>query len=78
MRIGRFYRVLGIPAYVHQWPNTTCSVEANSIQPWEPECKALKYLLSELQNTSIGVLIADIFNVSKYSEVSVFYIFELI
>ncbi|XP_069007782.1 minichromosome maintenance domain-containing protein 2 [Embiotoca jacksoni] len=37
MRIGRFYRVLGIPAHVHQWPNITCSVEANSVQPWEPE-----------------------------------------
>ncbi|XP_042366553.1 minichromosome maintenance domain-containing protein 2-like [Plectropomus leopardus] len=38
MRIGRLYRVLGIPAHVHQWPNITWSVEANSIQPWEPEC----------------------------------------
>ncbi|XP_053198609.1 minichromosome maintenance domain-containing protein 2 [Scomber japonicus] len=37
MRIGRLYRVLGIPAHVHQWPNITYSVEANSIQPWEPE-----------------------------------------
>ncbi|XP_062297507.1 minichromosome maintenance domain-containing protein 2 [Scomber scombrus] len=37
MRIGRLYRVLGIPAHVHQWPNITWSVEANSIQPWEPE-----------------------------------------
>uniref|UniRef100_A0A673X0P0 Minichromosome maintenance domain-containing protein 2 n=1 Tax=Salmo trutta TaxID=8032 RepID=A0A673X0P0_SALTR len=37
MRIGRLYRVLGIPAYVHQWPNITWSVEANSVQPWEPE-----------------------------------------
>ncbi|XP_030611869.1 minichromosome maintenance domain-containing protein 2 isoform X1 [Archocentrus centrarchus] len=37
MRIGRFYRVLGIPAHVHQWPNITWSVEANSVQPWEPE-----------------------------------------
>lgn len=41
MRIGRLYRVLGIPAHVHQWPNITWSVEANSIQPWEPECKAV-------------------------------------
>ncbi|XP_049912895.1 minichromosome maintenance domain-containing protein 2 [Epinephelus moara] len=41
MRIGRLYRVLGIPAHVHQWPNITWSVEANSVQPWEPEypCK---------------------------------------
>ncbi|XP_026218529.1 minichromosome maintenance domain-containing protein 2 isoform X2 [Anabas testudineus] len=37
MRIGRLYRVLGIPAHVHQWPNITCSVEANSVQLWEPE-----------------------------------------
>ncbi|KAM9839693.1 minichromosome maintenance domain-containing protein 2 [Aulostomus maculatus] len=37
MRIGGLYRVLGIPAHVHQWPNITWSVEANSIQPWEPE-----------------------------------------
>ncbi|KAM9416981.1 minichromosome maintenance domain-containing protein 2 [Salvelinus alpinus] len=37
MRIGRLYRVLGIPAHVHQWPNVTWSVEANSVQPWEPE-----------------------------------------
>ncbi|KAK1884957.1 Minichromosome maintenance domain containing protein 2 [Dissostichus eleginoides] len=37
MRIGRLYRVLGIPAHVHQWPNITWSVEANSVKPWEPE-----------------------------------------
>ncbi|XP_036935587.1 minichromosome maintenance domain-containing protein 2 [Acanthopagrus latus] len=37
VRIGRLYRVLGISAHVHQWPSTTWSVEANSIQPWEPE-----------------------------------------
>ncbi|CAB1349811.1 unnamed protein product [Coregonus sp. 'balchen'] len=37
MRIGRLYRVLGIPAHVHQWPNVTWSVEANSVKPWEPE-----------------------------------------
>ncbi|XP_051267367.1 minichromosome maintenance domain-containing protein 2 isoform X2 [Dicentrarchus labrax] len=37
MRIGRLYRVLGIPAHVHQWPSITWSVEANSVQPWEPE-----------------------------------------
>ncbi|XP_041817731.1 minichromosome maintenance domain-containing protein 2 [Chelmon rostratus] len=37
VRIGRLYRVLGIPAYVHQWPGITWSVEANSIRPWEPE-----------------------------------------
>ncbi|XP_029004593.1 minichromosome maintenance domain-containing protein 2 isoform X2 [Betta splendens] len=37
MRIGQLYRVLGISAHVHQWPNITCSVEANSIQLWEPQ-----------------------------------------
>ncbi|CAJ1082214.1 minichromosome maintenance domain-containing protein 2 isoform X2 [Xyrichtys novacula] len=37
MRIGRLYRVLGIPAHVHQWPSITWSVEANNVQPWEPE-----------------------------------------
>ncbi|XP_068604211.1 minichromosome maintenance domain-containing protein 2 [Brachionichthys hirsutus] len=37
MRIGRLYRVLGIPVHVHQWPGTTRSVEANSVRPWEPE-----------------------------------------
>ncbi|XP_074549968.1 minichromosome maintenance domain-containing protein 2 [Halichoeres trimaculatus] len=37
MRIGQLYRVLGIPAHVHQWPSITWSVEANNVQPWEPE-----------------------------------------
>ncbi|XP_041669643.1 minichromosome maintenance domain-containing protein 2 isoform X2 [Cheilinus undulatus] len=37
MKIGRHYRVLGIPAHVHQWPNVTWSVETNNIQPWEPK-----------------------------------------
>ncbi|KAM3593117.1 uncharacterized protein V6R79_006501 [Siganus canaliculatus] len=37
MRIGQLYRVLGIPAHVHQWPGVTWSVEANSVHPWEPE-----------------------------------------
>lgn len=45
MTIGRLYRVLGIPAHVHQWPNITCSVEANSVQLWEPKCKAVNYLM---------------------------------
>nr|XP_015208862.1 PREDICTED: MCM domain-containing protein 2 isoform X1 [Lepisosteus oculatus] len=35
---GRLYRIIGIPAHVHQWPNVTFSVEANSVQPWVPEC----------------------------------------
>ncbi|KAL2085179.1 hypothetical protein ACEWY4_018499 [Coilia grayii] len=37
MRIGRLYRVVGIPAPVHQWPAVTWSVEASSVQPWTPE-----------------------------------------
>lgn len=41
VRIGRLYRVLGISAHVHQWPSITWSVEANNVQPWEPECKAV-------------------------------------
>lgn len=41
MRIGQLYRVLGISAHVHQWPNITCNVEANNIQLWEPQCKAV-------------------------------------
>lgn len=45
MRIGRLYRVLGIPAHVHQWPNITWSVEANNVQPWEPDRKAVNYLI---------------------------------
>uniref|UniRef100_A0A8C5GQF6 Minichromosome maintenance domain-containing protein 2 n=1 Tax=Gouania willdenowi TaxID=441366 RepID=A0A8C5GQF6_GOUWI len=39
MRMGRLYRVIGIPALVHQWPNITWSIEANNIQPWEPAPK---------------------------------------
>ncbi|KAF7213916.1 minichromosome maintenance domain-containing protein 2 [Nothobranchius furzeri] len=38
MRIGCLYRVIGIPVLVHQWPNLTWSVEANSVQLWEPKC----------------------------------------
>lgn len=41
MGIGQTYRVLGIPAHVHQWPNITWSIEANNVQLWEPECKLL-------------------------------------
>ncbi|XP_061821375.1 minichromosome maintenance domain-containing protein 2 [Nerophis lumbriciformis] len=37
MRIGQLYRVIGIPAHVHQWPNITWSVEVNNVQPWEPQ-----------------------------------------
>ncbi|XP_017262230.1 minichromosome maintenance domain-containing protein 2 [Kryptolebias marmoratus] len=38
MRIGRLYRVIGVPALVHRWPGVTWSVEANRVQPWEPKC----------------------------------------
>ncbi|KAM4718288.1 minichromosome maintenance domain-containing protein 2 [Anableps anableps] len=38
MTIGRLYRVVGIPALVHQWPSITWSVEASSVQPWELQC----------------------------------------
>ncbi|KAI7792468.1 minichromosome maintenance domain-containing protein 2 isoform X2 [Triplophysa rosa] len=38
MRIGHLYRVVGIPAHVHQWPSVTWSVEACSVQPWTPKC----------------------------------------
>ncbi|XP_059390746.1 minichromosome maintenance domain-containing protein 2 isoform X1 [Carassius carassius] len=41
MRIGHLYRVVGIPAHVHQWPNVTWSVEACSIQPLTPKCPCL-------------------------------------
>ncbi|XP_036378717.1 minichromosome maintenance domain-containing protein 2 [Megalops cyprinoides] len=37
MRIGQLYRVVGIPAHVHQWPNVTWSIEANSVRPWTRE-----------------------------------------
>ncbi|KAK2859450.1 hypothetical protein Q5P01_004070 [Channa striata] len=37
MRIGQLYRVVGIPAHVHQWPDVTCSVEANSVQLLKPQ-----------------------------------------
>uniref|UniRef100_A0A672NQ15 Minichromosome maintenance domain-containing protein 2 n=1 Tax=Sinocyclocheilus grahami TaxID=75366 RepID=A0A672NQ15_SINGR len=39
--IGHLYRVVGIPAHVHQWPNVTWSVEACSIRPWTPKCPCL-------------------------------------
>ncbi|KAK6490981.1 minichromosome maintenance domain-containing protein 2 [Huso huso] len=40
MKMGGLYRIIGIPAYVHQWPKVALSVEANSIQPWIPKCPA--------------------------------------
>uniref|UniRef100_A0A3Q2Y5Y0 Minichromosome maintenance domain containing 2 n=1 Tax=Hippocampus comes TaxID=109280 RepID=A0A3Q2Y5Y0_HIPCM len=45
MSIGQLYRVIGIPAHVHRSPNVTWSVEANSVQPWEPENSKFKELL---------------------------------
>ncbi|KAM9712424.1 minichromosome maintenance domain-containing protein 2 [Menidia menidia] len=38
MKLGRPYRVLGIPAHVHQWPSVTWSIEANGVQLLEPKC----------------------------------------
>ncbi|KAM8822370.1 minichromosome maintenance domain-containing protein 2 isoform 2-T2 [Spinachia spinachia] len=40
-------RVLGIPAHVHQGSDITWSVEANGVQTWEPERKAV--LKTQLQ-----------------------------
>ncbi|XP_061660993.1 minichromosome maintenance domain-containing protein 2 isoform X2 [Syngnathoides biaculeatus] len=37
MSIGQLYRVIGVPAHVHWSSNVTWSVEANGVQPWEPE-----------------------------------------
>ncbi|XP_061522320.1 minichromosome maintenance domain-containing protein 2 [Phycodurus eques] len=37
MSIGQLYRVIGIPAHVQRSTNITWSVEANSVQSWEPE-----------------------------------------
>ncbi|CAL1596937.1 unnamed protein product [Knipowitschia caucasica] len=53
MGIGQTYKVLGIPAHVHQWPHVTWSIEANNIQPWEPECssKVSATFLELLRNT---------------------------
>lgn len=45
MRIGRLYRVVGFPAHVHQWQSISWSVEANNVQPWEPECKPVNGLI---------------------------------
>uniref|UniRef100_A0A3Q3FC41 Minichromosome maintenance domain containing 2 n=1 Tax=Kryptolebias marmoratus TaxID=37003 RepID=A0A3Q3FC41_KRYMA len=45
MRIGRLYRVIGVPALVHRWPGVTWSVEANRVQPWEPKSPRVQQLL---------------------------------
>ncbi|XP_077364838.1 minichromosome maintenance domain-containing protein 2 [Festucalex cinctus] len=37
MSIGQLYRVIGLPALVYRSPGITWSVEANSVQTWEPE-----------------------------------------
>ncbi|XP_060921111.1 minichromosome maintenance domain-containing protein 2 [Labrus mixtus] len=62
MRIGRLYKVLGIPAHVHQWPSITLSVEANNIQPWEPESNAVLYFTCSRskKNPVSGVVIPEI------------------
>ncbi|KAG9347960.1 hypothetical protein JZ751_003977 [Albula glossodonta] len=39
--MGQPYRVVGIPAHVHQWPNVTWSIEANNVQLWTPEYPSL-------------------------------------
>ncbi|KAI4884787.1 hypothetical protein NFI96_018752, partial [Prochilodus magdalenae] len=41
MKFGQVYRVVGIPAHIHQWPNITWSIEACSVQTVKPECEAL-------------------------------------
>lgn len=60
MRIGRLYRVLGIPAHVHQWPNITWSVEANSVRLWEPECKAENDLMANPTNEHIFTILKSL------------------
>uniref|UniRef100_A0A8C6WPJ8 Minichromosome maintenance domain containing 2 n=1 Tax=Neogobius melanostomus TaxID=47308 RepID=A0A8C6WPJ8_9GOBI len=52
MEIGHSYKVLGIPAHVHQWPHITWSIEANNIQSWEPESK-ISGTFQELLNTTV-------------------------
>ncbi|KAB5533272.1 hypothetical protein PHYPO_G00129890 [Pangasianodon hypophthalmus] len=37
MKIGQLYRVVGIPAHVHQWSSITWTIEACSIQNLMPE-----------------------------------------
>ncbi|XP_072306880.1 minichromosome maintenance domain-containing protein 2 [Eucyclogobius newberryi] len=55
MGIGQTYKVLGIPAHVHQWPHITWSIEANSIQPWQPECSSkVSATFLELLRTTAG------------------------
>lgn len=48
MMIGRLYRVIGFPAHVQHQHSISWSVEANSVQPWVPECKAVNDLISTL------------------------------
>lgn len=69
MRIGGLYRVLGIPAHVHQCPSITWSIEANNVQPWEPECKAINDLIfsfSPLNRTSYILITDTIFYISLH------------
>uniref|UniRef100_A0A672IQU0 MCMDC2 N-terminal domain-containing protein n=1 Tax=Salarias fasciatus TaxID=181472 RepID=A0A672IQU0_SALFA len=51
MRIGRRYRLLGIPAHVHKWPNIACSVEANRVQPWNKVSASFQRLLRETSSS---------------------------
>ncbi|XP_053467372.1 minichromosome maintenance domain-containing protein 2 [Ictalurus furcatus] len=37
MKIGQLYRVVGIPAHVHQWSNITWTIEACSVQNLMPD-----------------------------------------
>lgn len=48
MTIGRLYRVIGFPAHVHQQHSISWSVEANGVQPWVPECKAINPIFATL------------------------------
>uniref|UniRef100_A0A3Q3W6V7 Minichromosome maintenance domain-containing protein 2 n=1 Tax=Mola mola TaxID=94237 RepID=A0A3Q3W6V7_MOLML len=54
MRIGRLYRVVGFPAHVHQWQSISWSVEANNVQPWEPEPHKVSASFQELLRVTAG------------------------
>lgn len=56
MAIGQLYRVIGIPAHVHQWPGSTCSVEANTVRLLEPECKYLMRNVAPLRVTAFALI----------------------
>lgn len=69
MRIGRLYKVIGIPALVHQWPNMTWSVEANSIQLWEPKgtAEVTRHLISSGFLFYCKLIQTEMFSNSLYS-----------